>query len=89
MTTTLLREETGMAKKGFFARRLKELREQVGLSQAGLEEASGVPAPTIRGFEQGRREPTYATLVKLAQGLGVPLSAFAPPETPKRPRKRK
>jgi transcriptional regulator with XRE-family HTH domain len=64
------------------------------MSQSALEEASGVPAPTIRGFEQGRREPTFATLTKLARGLGVSLSAFEPPEeggkpAGKKPRKGK
>src|SRR5437016_856180 len=81
-------------KAGFFAEWLRSLRELSGLSQPGLSANSGVPVSTIRQFEYGRREPTYGTLVKLAQGLGVSLSAFdqsrgepgrppkAPPSTP-------
>jgi transcriptional regulator with XRE-family HTH domain len=64
--------------KGFFAQRLKELRGQAGLSQPALAERSGVAVGTIRHFEYGIREPTYETLVKLADGLGVTLLAFDP-----------
>jgi transcriptional regulator with XRE-family HTH domain len=49
----------------------------------GLANKSGVPVGTIRYFEYGRREPTYETLVKLAEGLGVSLSAFDPPKKSK------
>ncbi len=65
--------------KRYFARRLKELRLEAELSQSKLAEASGLAVNTIRQFEYGRREPTYETLVKLAGGLGVSLSAFDPP----------
>jgi transcriptional regulator with XRE-family HTH domain len=65
-------------KKGFFAERLKALRDEAGLSQPQLADRSGVGVSTIRQFEYGRREPTYGTLVKLAGGLGVSLAAFEP-----------
>ena len=48
-----------------------------------MAERSGLAVNTIRQFEYGRREPTYETLVKLAAGLGVSLSAFDPPAEPK------
>lgn len=71
--------------KGFFALRLKELRQQAELSQADLAERCGVGVSTIRQFEYGMREPTFETLVKLADGLDVPLAAFDPKaEKPKR-----
>jgi transcriptional regulator with XRE-family HTH domain len=75
-------------KKGFFAVRLRELRDQAGLSQTVLADKSGVPVGTIRYFEYGLREPTYETLVKLADGLGVSLAAFDPPAKPTRKRKK-
>jgi transcriptional regulator with XRE-family HTH domain len=85
-----------MSERGFFAETLKALREKAGLSQSVLAERSGVGVSTIRQFEYGRREPTYGTLVKLAQGLGVSLAAFdtnrgqsPPPAKAKRARKRK
>ena len=71
------------AERGFFAARLKELRASAGLSQNGLAEAAGVPVGTLRHFEYGLREPTYDTLVKLSEGLGVSLSAFDPPPSTK------
>ena len=68
-----------MAKeKGFFAERLKALRHQANLSQPVLAQRSGVGVSTIRQFEYGRREPTFGTLLKLADGLGVSLAAFEP-----------
>jgi transcriptional regulator with XRE-family HTH domain len=78
--------------RGFFAERLKQLRAEAGLSQPALAERAEIPVSTIRQFEQGRREPTFATLLKLAAGLDVSLSAFDPPAegpeppAPKKPR---
>jgi transcriptional regulator with XRE-family HTH domain len=66
--------------KGFFAERLRTLREQAGLSQATLAERAGIGVSTLRQFEYGRREPTYGTLVKLAVGLGMSLAVFDRPE---------
>lgn len=79
----------------FFAGRLRELRGRAGLSQAALAGKAGIGPSTIRQFEYGMREPTYGTLVKLADGLGVSLAMFHPasalpgaakPAKPKRPR---
>jgi transcriptional regulator with XRE-family HTH domain len=68
-----------MVERSGFAERLRALRGDAGLSQAGLAERAGVPVATVRQFEQGRREPTYATLLKLARGLGLSLAAFDQP----------
>jgi transcriptional regulator with XRE-family HTH domain len=75
--------------QSFFAARFRQLRHEAGLSQAGLAQRSGVPVGTIRCFEYARREPTYGTLVKLAQGLGVSLAAFDQEPAEARPKKRK
>jgi transcriptional regulator with XRE-family HTH domain len=69
-----------MAEKGFFARKLRELRDRAGLSQPGLAERAGVSVGAVRQLEYGRREPTYGTLVRLARALGVSLAAFDVPE---------
>jgi len=71
-----------MPERGFFAARLRDLRGRAGLSQPALAERAGIGVSTLRQFEYGRREPTFATLVKLATGLGVSLSAFEPPDEP-------
>jgi transcriptional regulator with XRE-family HTH domain len=74
--------------EGYFGKRLRELRNEAGLSQPALAEAAGVGLSTLRDFEQGRREPTLGTLVKLAAGLGVSLAAFDPPADDPPPRRR-
>lgn len=58
------------------ANRLKRLREEAGLTQAGLAEVSGVPIGSIRNYEQGHREPLWDTAFKLAKALGVGVEAF-------------
>jgi transcriptional regulator with XRE-family HTH domain len=60
-----------------FAKRLQGLRERAGLSQSQLARASGIPVWTLRGYEQGRREPQWDSLIRLATGLGVACEAFA------------
>jgi transcriptional regulator with XRE-family HTH domain len=60
-----------------FAKKLQELRERAELSQSGLAQASGIPVWTVRGYEQGRREPSWDVLFKLAAALGVTCDAFA------------
>jgi transcriptional regulator with XRE-family HTH domain len=60
-----------------FAERLQELRERAGLSQAQLANVTGIPVWTVRGYEQGRREPLWDVLFKLSRGLGVSCEAFA------------
>jgi transcriptional regulator with XRE-family HTH domain len=65
-----------MAERSNFGELLRRLRAAAGLSQPALAERCGLGLSTVRQFEQGRREPTYGTLVKLAEGLGVSLAAF-------------
>lgn len=82
-------QTTLMPTSSFFPQRLKELRLQAGLSQAALSELCGLGKDTVRQFENGRREPAFDTLVKLATGLGVSLAAFDPPEEEEKPAPRK
>jgi transcriptional regulator with XRE-family HTH domain len=60
-----------------FAERLRELRERAGLTQEQLAARSGVPLPSLRGYEQGQREPYWHVAFRLAAGLGVDCRAFA------------
>ena len=59
-----------------FADKLKELRQTAGMTQVRLSEASGVPLPTIRDYEQGKREPLLSNAYRLARALGVSLDAL-------------
>ena len=50
---------------------IKQLRDELRLTQDDLAEQSGVPLSTIRGIEQGTRpNPTVETLNALAKPLG-------------------
>jgi len=60
-----------------FAEKLRQLREAAGLSEAKLAKASGVTFASIHGYGGGRRKPSFAAVVKIAQALGVTCEAFA------------
>jgi putative transcriptional regulator len=58
--------------------RLRQLREGAGLTQEQLAERSAINLWTIRGYEQGRREPNWRGAIGLAGALGVSVEeAFA------------
>jgi transcriptional regulator with XRE-family HTH domain len=76
-----------------FPGRLRELREQAGLTQQELGERVGVTWEAISRWERGTREPSWSNVVALANALGVSCDAFrqepaAAPE-PQRGRPRK
>ena len=50
---------------------IRELREQRGLSQSELEATVGVGKRRIQALEDGRLDPYYVLLVRLAKALGV------------------
>ena len=59
--------------------KLKELREQAGITQLQLAEKSGVPIRTIRAYEQGQRdmmEASYRIIKALADALDVKVEDF-------------
>jgi transcriptional regulator with XRE-family HTH domain len=59
-------------------RELTRIREERGLTQQGLADASGVNKATINQIERGRRSPNLETLEKLATGLDVEMADFFP-----------
>lgn len=59
-----------------FAGRLKELRVGAGLTQEGLATRAKLSKAGIADLEQGRREPAWATVIALAEALGVTCQAF-------------
>jgi len=60
----------------WFAGRLRELREEAGLTQQQLGERAGLSQPGIADLEQQRRKPAWETVVALCQALGVTPDAF-------------
>ena len=56
-----------------FTERLKELRLKKGLTQTELGEKVGVKQNTFTNWENGKREPSFVNLIKLADLLEVSL----------------
>ena len=54
-----------------FAMRLKEIRDDRGLSQAALARKLGVSQSTVGGWETCKREPTLEGIEDIADILGV------------------
>src|SRR5262245_4628839 len=59
-----------------FGARLKELREQAGLTQQELADRVETTVRTISRLETGVQEPTWTAVVALADALGVDCRAF-------------
>lgn len=62
--------------EGNFSGRLRELRLAAGLSQAKLATSIGTTVRTISRLETGAQEPTWPTVLALADALGVTCEAF-------------
>jgi transcriptional regulator with XRE-family HTH domain len=77
----------------WFAGRLRELRNQAGLTQDELAAQAGVKRDAVARWEAGRREPSWGNILALCEALGVDCTAFIqePQSTPApergRPRK--
>ncbi|MFA0752052.1 MAG: hypothetical protein SLRJCFUN_002455 [Candidatus Fervidibacter sp.] len=56
--------------------RLRQLREQLGLSQNRFAKLAGIPQPKISRWESGKEAPSAKYLLKLARALGVPVEAL-------------
>lgn len=56
-----------------FTERLKELRLKKGLTQTELGEKVGVKQNTFTNWENGKREPSFENLIKLADLFEVSL----------------
>ena len=61
-----------------FGQKVRAAREARGLTQQSLAEQSGTPLGTLREIEQGRREPLFGAMQRLAAALQVPLTDFPP-----------
>ncbi|MFH1852587.1 MAG: helix-turn-helix transcriptional regulator [Candidatus Neomarinimicrobiota bacterium] len=52
---------------------LKKRRKALGVTQEHLAELSGVGLRTLKALESGQSNPTFETLAKLAEVLGMEL----------------
>jgi transcriptional regulator with XRE-family HTH domain len=62
-----------------FAGKLKNVRENQGLSQYALARRAGLSGQALSLLELGQRAPTWETVQLLAAALGVDYAAFADP----------
>lgn len=53
--------------------RLKDRREQLGVTQEQLAELAAVALRTVKELDSGKGNPTVSTLIKLADVLGMEL----------------
>ncbi len=64
--------------------RLKELREARNVSMRTLATKSGLSANALSMIERGKTSPSVSTLYKLADAMGVSITAFFGVETEKK-----
>jgi len=50
---------------------LKRIRTKKGISQGDIVRALGMPKSFVSNIENGKTNPTLATITKLAKALGV------------------
>jgi transcriptional regulator with XRE-family HTH domain len=63
---------------------LRELRESRGISMRALATRSGLSANALSMIERGKTSPSVSTLYKLADALGVSITAFFGTESEKK-----
>jgi transcriptional regulator with XRE-family HTH domain len=56
---------------------VRELRTRSGLSQEQLGQRSGLHPTYISGIERGARNPSWRSIGRLCEALGVPVSELA------------
>lgn len=70
-----------------FCRNLKNRTEELGISNAEAARRSGLSERRYAHFVSGDREPDLATLVRIADALGVtPINSLASKKSPQIPR---
>ena len=63
--------------------RLRELRQERNMSMRALARESGLSANALSMIERGRTSPSVSTLYKLADAMGIPITAFFREEPPR------
>jgi transcriptional regulator with XRE-family HTH domain len=56
--------------------KIKAMRDQLGWSQVELSRRMSLTQPTISDWESGKKLPTVANLIRLAELFGMPFSAL-------------
>ena len=61
-----------------FGKRLREIRERVGVSQEKLADLAGLHRTYVSSVERGKRNISLVNIEKLAQALDVSLGELMP-----------
>lgn len=69
---------TDQAAINFIGTKLKELRQERGLSQEELAQRIGTQPPQLSRYENGKSKPSIPVAKKLADELGVTIDFFMP-----------
>lgn len=68
-----MNESTDQEKLAIFGKNLKFLRTQQNISQEEFADKTKLDRTYISGLERGKRNPSFLTLIKLAQTLKIPV----------------
>jgi transcriptional regulator with XRE-family HTH domain len=69
-------DDLELALEAVIAQRLREYRQQLGLSVTQLAAESGLSKGMLSKIEHGHAAPSLSTLARLSSALGVPVTAF-------------
>jgi transcriptional regulator with XRE-family HTH domain len=67
-----------------FGKRLREVRERVGVSQEKLAEMAGLHRTYVSSIERGKRNISLLNIERLASALEVPMAELLPDAKRKR-----
>ena len=76
-----MNEATDQEKLSAFGKNLKGLRIQHNISQEEFASKTKLDRTYISGLERGKRNPSFLTLIKLAQTLNIPIEKLFNGET--------
>ena len=61
-----------------FGKRLREVRQDKGISQEKLGDLAGLDRTYVSGVERGKHNVSLINIAKLAKALDVPIREFFP-----------
>lgn len=53
---------------------IKKRRKELGISQVDLAEMSGISLATIKNIERGKGNPSYETILRIMEVLGIEIN---------------
>ncbi len=66
----------------FLGNRIRAARKRCSLTQQKLADQTGLAIKTVQDIERGKKNPTYDTLSRLVERLGISADTLFPAETP-------